>query len=983
MPVQYYRARSRLAPVAGANDSTVNQAIETLPAELRDSVRRWCERFSASTVSGLAPGDLHGLLRLVACSEFAARTLLRDEGWFVESLLRGCLQAPADIRGLREFASEIAAAGADVEVCKRRLRRFRNRRLLHVLWRTVRHRCPLDESLAALSSLADALIRAALEFAERELTSRYGAPVNAAGEPIPLLILAMGKLGGQELNFSSDVDLVFVHPEDGGTAGEREITAHEFFTRQIRLFATLLEDVTEDGFVYRVDTRLRPFGESGPPVTSFAALEPYLAEHGRGWERYAYTKARIVDTGAPEQVCEELMTGIIEPFVYRRYIDYGVFESLRDMKALVDAEVKKRELESNIKLGPGGIREIEFIVQSLQLVRGGSERQLRCRGLRRALSRLGGGRGLSNAAVSELSGAYEFLRTFENALQAIRDQQTHDVPADAQDQARLALALDYPDWSSLERELDRQRRIVSGHFSAVAFREERRNVTRDVTPEVSRSLTALWDSAADRGQWRAVLDGHGYAQPDALAERISGFAASSAVRRLDSTARRRLSRLVPELFARLGDRERPQVALERVLNIVDRILRRSAYVALLNENHAALDRLVDLCGSSGYLADEIARYPSLLDEMLDPRLYSASIAADAMREDLGQRLAALRDVDSEPRVETLANFQRAWLFRIAVADVSGGLPIMKVSDCLTDLAEIVLDHALQIAWRDLAVKHGVPWCTTDDGRRRAGFGVAAYGKFGGIELSYRSDLDLIFLHDSTGREQLTDGRRPLDNGMFFGRLVRRLVHFLTTQTGAGAMYEVDTRLRPSGRSGLLVASIEAFERYQDENAWTWEHQALLRGRPVAGSAVVAREFERIRSDTLRNRVRRGQLAEDVSAMRAKMRKQLDNSDGDSFDLKEGQGGIGDIEFLVQYLVLLHARDHPAVIHYPDNIRQLGALGAAGCLSEDEVVRLQEAYKTYRLRLHRLALDEQPPVVAQSEFREERAFVSAGWSRFLS
>jgi glutamate-ammonia-ligase adenylyltransferase len=417
-----------------------------------------------------------------------------------------------------------------------------------------------------------------------------------------------------------------------------------------------------------------------------------------------------------------------------------------------------------------------------------------------------------------------------------------------------------------------------------------------------------------------------------------------------------------------------------VLAIVSKIARRSAYVALLNENPAALERLAGLCGQSNYLAGEIARYPLLLDELLDPRLYSTEITPDSIRADLEERLRQTDAEDSEVRIDALAKFQRAILFRIAVADVSGNLPIMKVSDRLTDIAEVVLENALNIAWDDLVKRHGKPVCESAAGTRDAGFGVIAYGKLGGMELSYRSDLDLVFLHDSSGSRQETTGPKALDNTMFFGRLVRRLVHFLTTQTPSGALYEVDTRLRPSGGKGLLVVSTEGFEKYQEDNAWTWEHQALLRSRPVAGSAAVARKFERIRADTLRHRVHRDRLLDDVLSMRAKMRKQLDKSDDAVFDLKQGEGGIGDIEFLVQYLVLKNAHDLPALIHYPDNIRQLGTLEAVGCLSHDDVAQLQDAYKAYRLVTHRLALDGKSPQVANSQFASEREFVAAIWQR---
>jgi glutamate-ammonia-ligase adenylyltransferase len=416
------------------------------------------------------------------------------------------------------------------------------------------------------------------------------------------------------------------------------------------------------------------------------------------------------------------------------------------------------------------------------------------------------------------------------------------------------------------------------------------------------------------------------------------------------------------------------------LSIVKRILRRSAYLALLNENHGALARLVDLCARSHYIADQIARFPALLDELLDPRLYTDAVTRADLSTEIAKRLAV--ESDSEACMRVIGQFQRATMFRIAVADFNGQLPIMKVSDGLTWLAETVLEEALRVAWRDLVERHGVPKYRVNDVEQEAGFGIVAYGKLGGLELSYGSDLDIVFLHNSCGTHQTTDGDKPLDNALFFSRLVRRLVHFLTTQTGSGQIYEVDTRLRPDGRRGLLVTSTDAFERYQEDNAWTWEYQALLRGRAVAGSPAVGEEFERIRRETLIGRVRRETLRDDVISMRQRMRKELDRSSGELFDLKHGRGGIGDIEFLVQYLVLDQAQKKPAVIFYSDNIRQLDALKAEGCLDQAVGDALQDAYRDYRLRQHHLVLDDQLPLVPAAEFAEQRAFVAKTWDDWL-
>jgi glutamate-ammonia-ligase adenylyltransferase len=958
--------------------------VRSLPEELNDVVSLWCERLEAAHPGSVADAesspDFYGaLIRLVAVSEFAANTVIREWPW-VSSFRDSFARAP-DNESLCEFRDEISDSTDNIATVQQRLRMFRNRWLLHVLWREVSGDASLDDTLHALSDLADELLVASTNFALQRAQEKFGTPRAEDGGEIPLVTLAMGKLGGRELNFSSDIDVIFLYTREGETDGERQISAHEFFKRVTGQIAALVDPVTADGFVFRLDTRLRPFGESGPPVVSFPALESYLPQHGRGWERYAYTKARITGRPIDDAVARELMTEIIQPFVYRRYLDFGVLESLRDMKDLIVAEVRKRELASNIKLGPGGIREIEFIAQSLQLVRGGNDPELQSRELQSVLPKLTSRRGLSVSVVEELLAAYVYLRRLENFIQAMRDQQTHDLPVDSTDRARLGFAMNYMDWDSLLADLDLHRGNVSRHFDSVVFRSERPLSHSTDTA----TFAGCWASSATAAEWQQCFEEQGFANADELAGTIVKFQQLPLMSQIDKVARHRLDRFMPNLLVHLEDRVHPPLVLQRVLNIVERILRRSAYVALLNENPQALARLVDLSEKSGYVAEQVSRFPILLDELLDTRVYSSSLAAGELREELERRVARHDPADSEMRIETLAQFQRASLFRIAVADFSGSLPIMKVSDRLTDLAELVLGEALEVAYGDLVDKHGEPVCAIRNACRVAGFGVIAYGKFGGIELSYGSDLDLVFLHesgDASGAEQMTDGERPLDITMFFGRLVRRLVHFLTTQTGSGVLYEVDTRLRPSGRDGLLVTSIDAFERYQEENAWTWEQQALLRARPVAGSARVAREFERIRTETLRNRVRQESLLEDVTAMRQKMRQQLDRSDSELFDLKQGEGGIGDIEFIVQYLVLKNANEHPAVIHYPDNIRQLGMLAAASCLPEADVVRLQDIYKAYRLRLHRLVIDEQPPLVPGAEFSAEKKFVREMWSQTM-
>jgi glutamate-ammonia-ligase adenylyltransferase len=940
-------------------------SFDTLPAVLREPTERWFERFGEG-------GPVDDLVRLAACSEFAGAVAIREKGWLLGNL--PVLHHAPDARQLDDFVSDIAVSDADLAEVQSQLRQYRNRYMLHVIWREVFGLASLDETLLSLSRLADRLLDAACRYAEKVLAPRYGLVRDAAGRKVPLVILGMGKLGGRELNLSSDIDLIFLFPEAGETDGLKQVSAQEYFGRLSRKIIALLDETTVDGFVFRIDTRLRPFGESGPPVVSFGALESYLLQHGRDWERYAYVKARVVGPDPGHDVVEDLYRNLIQPFAYRRYIDFGVFESLREMHAMISAEVKRRDLQDNVKLGPGGIREAEFIVQSLQLVRGGSEPALQSRELQTVLPRLINSRSLSEEGAARLRDAYRFMRRLENFIQAIRDRQTHELPADDVDRARLCLAMGYPDWAALTAAIEMHRSHISSQFEQVAFRE------KAVATPLREHVARAWESGADEATWITLLEQIGVSNAARVADALVGFANDTATRQIDAASRERLQRFIPLLVAEVAKSEWPLRAVRRSLSVVEKILRRSAYLALLNENHGALARLVDLCARSHYIADQIARFPALLDELLDPRLYTGAVTRADFSAELGKRLAV--ENDSEACMQVIGQFQRATMFRIAVADFNGQLPIMKVSDGLTWLAEAVLEEALRVAWRDLVDRHGAPKYRINDVEQEAGFGIIAYGKLGGLELSYGSDLDIVFLHNSGGAKQTTDGDKPLDNGLFFSRLVRRLVHFLTTQTGSGQLYEVDTRLRPDGRRGLLVTSTDAFERYQEDNAWTWEHQALLRARAVAGSAAVADEFERIRRETLIGRVRRDTLAADVISMRQRMRKELDRSNGELFDLKQGRGGIGDIEFLVQYLVLDQAQKKPDVIFYSDNIRQLDALTAEGCLDQAIGDALQDAYRAYRLRQHHLALDDQPPLVPATEFREMRTFVAKTWDDWL-
>ena len=832
------------------------------------------------------------------------------------------------------------------------------------------------KTLEELTGCAEAAITVALAQAQRSAhVERYGQPRSAAGAPQPLLVIAMGKLGGGELNFSSDVDLVLLFPEHGDTDGARAIANEEFFTRLGQALARLLGTPTADGFVLRVDLRLRPFGDSGPLVASFAAFEDYLMRHGRDWERYAYVKARPVTS---VERYAEVEAAAVRPFVYRRYLDYGVFESLREMKALIEREVERRELADHVKLGPGGIREIEFIVQALQLTRGGRNRRLQTPSLFLALERLGEARLLPPPAVAELRAAYGYLRRLENRLQMLSDAQTHQLPADALGRERVARSMGCADWPALLAQLQQQRATVSRHFRLVIF-----GGASSDPAAVRIDLGRFWDTQAETAALEAALAHAGFSDSAEAARLLLELRASALVRKLDEPGRKRLQALLPVLLAEVSKSSDQLPVLRRVLAIIEAIGQRSAYFALLQENGAARVRLVQLCRHGDFLTSQIAAHPLLLDELIDERLLSQRPERADFAADLEARMEQLREEDPEQQVEALRQFQRAALFRVAVADLTGTLPLMQVSDRLTDIAELIVERALQLGWRQITALFGVPMCGEAALRRPVTICAVGYGKLGGMELSYGSDLDLVFLHDSHGEQQETSGAKPIDNQLFFVRLAQRIVHLLTMHSAAGRLYEVDVRLRPSGKGGLLVTNISAFAEYQREEAWTWEHQALLHARAVAGAPELRARFEAVRLEVLCRHVRRDTLLAEVRGMRERMRRELSKGDAQHFDIKQDPGGIADIEFLAQYWALKWAKDYPPVALFADTIRQLESVASAALVSQADVDLLTAAYRAYRARTHHLSLAGTAPIVAAEEFRATRAAVTGLWDATMS
>jgi glutamate-ammonia-ligase adenylyltransferase len=931
-----------------------------------------------------APALRAALPRVLAASDFVTVSLARDPAlanWLIEE---GALDRALDVAAMRQRLAATLANQPDLAGFMAALRRQRLREMVRIAWRDLAGIASVAEILAETTAFADAAIEAALEYAGHDLARTWGVPRSVDGEAQPLVVIGMGKLGGGELNFSSDIDLIFVFPEKGETSGGRAIDNEDFFTRLGRLLIRLLGERTAEGIVFRVDMRLRPFGDSGPLTASAVFLDNYLQTHGRDWERYAWIKARAL-TGC--EAWKSVYAESVRPFVYRRYLDFGVFESLREMKALIEKEVARRDLAEHVKLGPGGIREIEFIVQAFQLIRGGQDRRIQTQSLLTVLPQLAGGKLLPVRVAQELEAAYLFLRRIENRLQMLADAQTHTIPVDPMTRGRIAFAMGFESWESCAAELNLHRARVTRAFQEVMF--ARHEAQGAELPGVN-GIVEAWVRGAPAAQFAGALSSRGFTDGLAAAELLEEFRGSTAVRRLDAPGRARLDTLVPRLLSSIADLPpgavSPQVAvLRRVLKVLEAIGSRSAYFALLNENAGVRRRLVDLAALGEFLASQIASHPLLLDELLDESTGGLPPARSVLESEVAARLDHLDEDEPERQVEVLRQFQRAAIFRVAMADLTGKIPLMRVSDYLTGIAEIIIEQAMRLGWKQITEQFGVPHYTDNSGtgaaRRQVKLCAVGYGKLGGNELGYASDLDLVFLHDSGAERAETDAAKPVDNQVFFIRYAQRVVHLLTMHSAAGRLYEVDVRLRPSGKGGMLITRVGAFVEYQEKDAWTWEHQALLHARAVAGDPTLRAVFEDVRVEILKSHVRRDTLRAEVRSMRERMRKELSRARAGSgkFDLKQDAGGTADIEFLAQYWALLYAGSHPPVVMFADTIRQLESVASADLVPQLTVDVLTGAYRKYRERSHHLSLEQAETLVPVEEFAAERAAVTAIWN----
>ncbi|MDA8094989.1 MAG: bifunctional [glutamate--ammonia ligase]-adenylyl-L-tyrosine phosphorylase/[glutamate--ammonia-ligase] adenylyltransferase [Betaproteobacteria bacterium] len=830
--------------------------------------------------------------------------------------------------GMRAFlAAQPISSEADLW---KRLRELRKRIMLRVLVRDLAGLATLDEVMTTMTALADLGIAFATDHLSLWAAERYGRPIgNDSHSPQSLVVIAMGKLGGRELNVSSDVDLIFAYPEDGQTQGPEVISNHEYFVRLGRALIRALNEPTADGFVFRVDMRLRPYGDSGPLVASFAMLEDYLITQGRAWERYAWVKARMTYP-LPRPDAGDIgssLSKIVSPFVFRRYLDFGAIAELRALHGQIRQEVLRRDLKSNIKLGPGGIREVEFIVQVFQLIRGGRSRRLRIRATRGALAALGDSARLAPSAVSDLDQAYTFLRRLEHRLQYLDDAQTQNLPLDPADALKIAQSLGFDDCEGFLSELARHRALVSRHFE---------DIFGPPAP-LDPGLPPIWISQIDPKEAHSRLSAAGFAQPEAAWDKLVAFRQSSRYRQLPAGSRDRLDRLMPLVITRAGQAPNSGETLSRMLALLESIARRETYLALLAEYPAALADVARLCGASAWAAEYLARHPILLDELLDTRLSAAELEKPQLREALARAMSEA-EADVDPRMDALRHFKHAQTFHLLVQDLAGRLPLEILSDRLSDLAEVIVEWVLQECWAVQPGRH-LP---------SPAFAVIGYGKLGGRELGYASDLDIIFLYDDP------DPEAPER----YARLAQRITHWLTCFTAAGILYEIDLRLRPNGAAGLLVSSLDAFEAYQSTQAWVWEHQALTRARFIAGDPSIGQRFEQLRTGILRAPRDPAALKKELTAMRAKVLTAHPNKSG-QFDVKHDRGGMIDIEFCVQYLVLAHAHAHPELGANSGNLALIATASALGLIEPSLAQAARRAYRDYRRLQHAQRLQGEP------------------------
>lgn len=931
------------------------------------------------------------ILQSIAMSDFVADVFKKQphflaECWLNLPCLNDCEHYSA---GLNTLLNCIETE----EQLNRALRQFRNREMAKLSICQSLNLGTVEEIFIRLSQLAESLIIAARDWLYQRACQEMGTPVDENGTPQQLYILGMGKLGGFELNFSSDIDLIFTYPHNGETVGaRRSVDNQKFFTRLGQRLINALDQFTPDGFVYRTDMRLRPFGDSGALALSFAAMETYYQEQGRDWERYAMIKGRILGAQADDPNIKTLQQ-MLRPFVYRRYIDFSVIQSLRDMKGKIEREVRRRGLVDNIKLGAGGIREVEFIVQVFQLIRGGREVKLQQHELLKLLPEIEHLQLITTEQRHNLQNAYLFLRRVENVLQAINDKQTQLLPTNELDRQRLVTAMttftqwddnhqpitigyNITNWHEFYAELQLHQQKVRSVFNALIGDDnetEEHHEENEWTDFLERDFNHedLFSALTNTGVSNEEID-----EIDHI---LVQFRNTLANRSIGSRGRDVLGQLMPQLFTQIFAHAQYRQLLPRMLNIIEKIVSRTTYLELLLENPQVLRQLIELCAQSPMIAEQVARHPILLDELIYSKTLFNPPPFTQYADELQQYLLRLPEDDEEQYIDALRQFKQTILLRVAAADILGALPVMKVSDHLTYLAEAIINAVVNLAWQQVTERFGTPEHLQPNEK---GFLVIGYGKLGGIELGYKSDLDLVCLYQPAN-SWTVGGKKQIDTHQFYLRLTQKIISIFSMNTSAGILYEVDMRLRPSGDAGVLCSSLQAFEQYQLNEAWTWEKQALVRSRAVYGSALLRQNYEQLRQRILATPRDLAKLKTDVREMREKMYQHLANHHAEKFNIKTDHGGITDIEFIAQYLVLANAPQNPDLAYWSDNVRIFDVMASNNIIELDTAERLKACYTSLRNRIHHLNLLGQPSIVEAEEFTEVRSFIDKIWHRFLA
>ncbi|NNE63234.1 MAG: bifunctional [glutamate--ammonia ligase]-adenylyl-L-tyrosine phosphorylase/[glutamate--ammonia-ligase] adenylyltransferase, partial [Gammaproteobacteria bacterium] len=760
----------------------------------------------------------------------------------------------------------------DMITIKHRLRIYRHNKLIQIIFLDVVKKIPLRQTLKNLSELADLLITETLGLCEKQLSEKHGQPFHADGSPMNLNIIAMGKLGGHELNFSSDIDLICCYANDGELKGFGQLSYSEYFARVVRMLSNCLSETNEDGFVYRVDLRLRPWGDSGPVALSHAGLEHYYQLHGREWEQYAMVKARIISGSKADR---SYLKSILRPFVYRKYHDYRVFEGLASLKDKIDQQARSRGMQQNIKLGSGGIREIEFFVQAFQILKGGRNNQLQTTEIFTCFEVFEQQSIIPVSTVHDLKASYEFLRDLENKIQMLADQQTHSLPEDEISRNRIARALSVDSWEIVASKQQQVRESVSRHFKELFKRDDQQHDKQQTEFKVDPNIATGENEAA---QFK-LIQWAGISPANELQQQLNQFFLSRAWSFMSAKAKKRFTALLPNLLVAVGKSERPLVLFERLLKLFSSIAGRSVYFELLHQSELLLIKLCDLFDKSEWIAEEVSRYPMLLEHLIVSGRLEERFNRKVLASSLQRQLDNVLD-DTELELDVLRLFKREQTIVIATAELAEEIGTADVGNYLSELAEILLDAVYRLAKKSIETQFGIPQYSENEKLIRAEMAIIGYGKLGGNELHYQSDLDLIFLHNSQGSNQQSSGPKMIDNSHYFARLAQKVISMTSVLTGSGKLYEIDSRLRPEGNSGLLVSSAQAYHQYQLEKAWTWEHQALVRARQVVGNESLAESFRHIRNEALGLSRDINKLIDDILNMREKMYQAKQPAEGE-------------------------------------------------------------------------------------------------------